>query len=285
MPRERILITVKTYPALSKKYGETVCTAGLREDGSWMRIYPVPFRRLDEEQQYGKYDWIEGDFVRNTHDHRHETFRPVDVNNITVAGKMGTANGWRERKALVLGKTRVETRLTPLCKATKDAPKTSASLAVFKPAKLLDFYWESDDREWDRERLAEMQDKARQSEFDFAQADAWRLIFEIIDKLPYKFFYKFEDADNRVSCLQLLDWECGQLFWNCFRRTDEKLGLVERENEALEKVRQKYWDDFLRKDTHFFIGTLQQYHGLSDTPWNIIGVFYPPHMDQLELGL
>lgn len=44
---ERILITVKTYPTLSAKYGELVCTAGLREDGSWIRIYPVPFRLLD----------------------------------------------------------------------------------------------------------------------------------------------------------------------------------------------------------------------------------------------
>jgi hypothetical protein len=57
MPTERVLITVKTYPTLSRKYGETVCTAGVRADGSWMRIYPVPFRRLDEEEQYKKFEW------------------------------------------------------------------------------------------------------------------------------------------------------------------------------------------------------------------------------------
>jgi hypothetical protein len=44
--REKILITVKTYPVISKKYQETVCTAGLREDGSWVRLYPVPFRTM-----------------------------------------------------------------------------------------------------------------------------------------------------------------------------------------------------------------------------------------------
>ena len=44
---DRILVTVKTYPELSKTYGETVCTAGLREDGTWVRLYPVPFRRLE----------------------------------------------------------------------------------------------------------------------------------------------------------------------------------------------------------------------------------------------
>jgi len=40
MGKERVLITVKTYPTLSRKYGETVCTAAVREDGSWVRIYP-----------------------------------------------------------------------------------------------------------------------------------------------------------------------------------------------------------------------------------------------------
>ena len=51
MDKQRVLTTVKTYPTLSRKYGETVCTAGLREDGSWVRMYPVPFRRLDEAEQ------------------------------------------------------------------------------------------------------------------------------------------------------------------------------------------------------------------------------------------
>jgi hypothetical protein len=51
MEKQRVLITVKTYPTLSRKYGETVCTAGVRPDGSWVRIYPVPFRRLEEAEQ------------------------------------------------------------------------------------------------------------------------------------------------------------------------------------------------------------------------------------------
>ena len=59
MAVERVLVTVKTYPCLSQKYDELVCTAGLREDGSWIRIYPVPFRKLNPYSQYKKYDWIE----------------------------------------------------------------------------------------------------------------------------------------------------------------------------------------------------------------------------------
>src|SRR5262245_56455470 len=79
MPKEKILITVKTYPTLSQKYGETVCTAGVRPDGSWIRLYPIPFRRLDEQQQYSKFDWIEGDLVKSRSDPRPETYHPADV--------------------------------------------------------------------------------------------------------------------------------------------------------------------------------------------------------------
>ena len=86
---QRVLITVKTYPTLSRKYGETVCTAGVREDGSWVRIYPVPFRRLNEEQQYRKYDWLEARLVRNTSDPRPETFRPSI--QPTSSGRWGTS--------------------------------------------------------------------------------------------------------------------------------------------------------------------------------------------------
>jgi hypothetical protein len=46
MSEERVLVTVKTYPTLSRRDGELVCTAGVRADGSWVRLYPVPFGRL-----------------------------------------------------------------------------------------------------------------------------------------------------------------------------------------------------------------------------------------------
>ena len=35
----KVFITVKTYPTLSKSYDELVCTAGILDDGSWIRVY------------------------------------------------------------------------------------------------------------------------------------------------------------------------------------------------------------------------------------------------------
>ena len=102
--RERIHITVKTYPTLSLSYGETVCTAGVREDGSWVRLYPVPFRRLDQEGRYKKYDWIECDIIRRTDDFRSESHSPTNFAQLRPVGHMGTENLWRERREFVTGK-------------------------------------------------------------------------------------------------------------------------------------------------------------------------------------
>ena len=48
MPKKKILISVTTYPLPSRSYDELVCTAGFLEDGSWIRIYPVPLSFLKE---------------------------------------------------------------------------------------------------------------------------------------------------------------------------------------------------------------------------------------------
>ena len=49
---------VKAYPALSRTYGEVSCVAGVEmtADGPrWMRFYPVPFRSLEDDKQFRKY--------------------------------------------------------------------------------------------------------------------------------------------------------------------------------------------------------------------------------------
>ena len=79
MAKTKVLITVKTYPTLSAKYDELVCTAGFKEDGKWIRIYPVPFRKKSYNQQYKKYDWIEVDLIKNTSDFRPDSFRPKSI--------------------------------------------------------------------------------------------------------------------------------------------------------------------------------------------------------------
>jgi len=72
--RAQVLILAKTYPELSRKYAETVCTAGIRDNGRPIRLYPVPLRYLTEEAQYRLYDWIEVLIRKSSRDPRPESY-------------------------------------------------------------------------------------------------------------------------------------------------------------------------------------------------------------------
>ena len=77
--RARIMITVKTYPELSARYHETSCLAGIRLDQGTpqhVRLFPVPFRLLNEESQFAKYSIVEVDVQRHHGDRRPESLRP-----------------------------------------------------------------------------------------------------------------------------------------------------------------------------------------------------------------
>ena len=266
MPVERVLITVKTYPTLSKTYGETVCTAGLTKDGNWIRIYPIPFRRIEDlEKRYHKYEWIECDLVRNTaKDKRPESRRPADIDSIRCDGRIGTENQWRERRTLILEKGQVFTNMQELI---EDAKADKRSLATFKPKKVIDFVVEQDEREWDEKKLDEI--RKQLSQHDLFENNEWRKTFKVVDKLPYKFSYRFSDDTDQERTLMILDWELGALFWK-YGRDDEEL--------AIQKVRQKYFDEFVKTDLHFFLGTTRQWHSVAPNPWVIIGVAQFPFL-------
>ena len=268
----RILVTVKTYPTLSRKYGETVCTAGLREDGSWVRIYPVPFRSLHEHERYSKFDWISCPLVRNAKDPRPESYHPVDIDDLRPTGHMGTDKGWRDRRQIVLRTAKVYDRLDLLIDEAKSYKR---SLAVFKPNNIRDLIWEEEDPEWDQDKLRQMLEDASQPSL-FAD-DIRHRQFKIIPKLPYSFSYRFADVAGKNSELQILDWEIGALYWNCLSSCGgDKEG-------AIEKVRHKYIDDFMKKDLHFFLGTTQRWQSVAPNPWVIVGVFPIPHEEQIDL--
>lgn len=97
METERILITVRTYPILSTKYIETVCTAGINDKGEWRRLYPVPLRFLEDEKQYKTFDIVKVK-LRSNPDGRPESRRP-DTATLQVVGHL---DHWPERRDWVL---------------------------------------------------------------------------------------------------------------------------------------------------------------------------------------
>jgi len=155
MALTKVLVTVKTYPTISSKYDELVCTAGFREDGTWVRIYPIQFRKKSYDEQYKKYDWIEIDLVKNKSDFRPESYRPYSYDSdIKILEHIDTKNNWAERKKVVLGK--IYYNLSELIAESKNK-NICTSLAVFKPSKVLDFTIEEVEREWDKTKLAKLE--------------------------------------------------------------------------------------------------------------------------------
>lgn len=275
--RTKVLLTVTTYPLPSKTYDELVCTAGMLEDGRWIRIYPVPLSLLMDLKTRKlnaslKYTWVELGLERRTKDFRPESYSPKhkDLSDLKVLDHLDTTNDWELRKQACL--KQVYTSMEQLLADSK--PPTSVSLAAYKPKRIIDLVIEASDEDWDP-----MYHELRKQTDLFAPEEQVEPK-ELIRKIPWKFSYRFEDENGKVRKLMIEDWEIGALYWNCLGRANGN------EQEALRLVRQKYEEEFLTKcDVTLFLGTTLAFHAKNaPNPFVIIGVFYPRKRDQLKLS-
>lgn len=277
MAKTKVLITVTTYPLPSRSYDELVCTAGITDQGNWIRIYPVPLQflkgmRNDGKLQTYKYTWIEFDLKKRTDDFRPESHSPIDYTfkDITIGDSIDTKHNWNARKFYCT--KNVYKNITQLIDDSKE-PK-NISLATFKPTEFVSFDIEQDEREWKQE----WKEQINQLQINFDEPDNVSKR-ELIPKLPYKFYYKFKDENGTVSRLMIEDWEIGALYWNCLSKANGD------ETIALQKVREKFEHDFMNnKDLYLFLGTTKEWHmRRSKNPFVIIGVFYPAKEIQMSL--
>lgn len=267
--RKRVLVTVKAYPLPSRAYGELVCTAGFLEDGSWVRIYPVPYRFLRSNKYVAKYQWIELDLKRRSpkQDFRPESYRPLssELADMTVGEKVGTGRqrDWAARRDLCLRDVYTSRR-----KLVEDAyAERPVSLATFRPSAILGLAVEEVEREWSETWQAQL----RELDLFTPAVQPGTEGKALVPKLPYRFSYRFRDEDGAESKLMIEDWEIGALYWNCLRDAEGD------EVVAVAKVRQKYESLAAERDVHLFLGTTLQYHRRKVlNPFVIVGVFYPP---------
>jgi len=243
----KILIVAKTYPYPSSKYREIVCTAGVMEDGSWIRLYPIDYRYRNYSQWYKKYQWVEVDVIKYKHDRRIETHKPISELRL-----LNIVNDWTERKHIILkGGTRTA------CWLAKQNHE-NISLSIIKPRKIIDFIWEDDAKEWESWQTQKM------SQLGLFDANKPKPL----EKIPYKFSYEYlcEDDQCQKHKMIIADWEINALYRNMKSKYDEKT--------ALKKVKEKFIDDLWRKrDLYFILGTTSRFY-----TWIIIGVFYPPKL-------
>lgn len=97
-----VLVTVKAAPNPSAKSGETVCVAGMglsqdRTKARWIRLYPVNFRFLEQDQRFKKYDIIRVRAAPAAGDTRVESWRP-DMSTMRVVDHL---DPWKRRRDLL----------------------------------------------------------------------------------------------------------------------------------------------------------------------------------------
>lgn len=256
--RKRVLIVVRTYPVPAHKGTEVSCTAGVTEDRQWIRLFPVPYRFLQQDQRFTKYQWVEVEIRKATGDTRPESFN-LNIDTLHPLETVSTERGWRKRKE-ILGEL-----VRPSMCAIRDERDRDGhpTLGLFKPHTITRLIIEPDATGWSAEQLATLQ---QQDLFGHAPK-------EQLEKLPYIFKYEYRCSDegckgHNMTCF---DWEMGQ----AYRRWREQYG-----EQWEEKFRQRFEREMIEKnDTHFFVGTMHQHPGT----WIIIGLFYPPKLLQQDL--
>ena len=177
--KKKILVTVKAYPEKSRKHGQVVCTAGITDDGDWIRLYPMPFSTFLGPGKIQRYDWIEAECEKVTDEKlkRKESYRVRDgsVNILDRSLSLGKLKGktpWEKRNALVLPK------IAPSLEHLEEQyGKDKTSLGLIKPREVIEFFTRE-----------ELQQPPEPKEF---QRSLDNQIIPIVDAIPHIFAYKF----------------------------------------------------------------------------------------------
>ncbi len=261
---ERLLIVTKTYPAPSTKHRETSCVAAINDAGQFRRLYPVPFRLLDGDQRFKKWEWIEAKVQRANDDKRpesHRIFVDTVVRNDEV---VGTDNYWEERRRWIEPHVRTDFDDIETRRAEKESQRggSGETLAYLRPHRILGLeISEARNPDWteeERAKLVHKQDGLFDSEELRVQAQ--------LRKLPHDFYYRYECESvggRKEYKHKITDWEVGALYWNVRRSHREKWEQPFREKLEVE---------FSAKDMLFLMGTM---HRFPDS-WLIVGLAYPP---------
>jgi len=246
-----VLITVKAVPRPSRKYGETVCVAGVTREEGLIRLYPVMFRDLPDPQRFKKYQWVNMRLCRHARDSRPESYRP-DLGSLKPGRCVGTSNGWAKRRRLVL-----PLASKSMCEIMRLQEREGKSLGIFKPSTVEDLVIEDCPAQWDARRRETL---GQQMFFTGRKKP--------LEKVPFTFKYRYHcsDACCPGHTQSIIDWEIAQLYRNVRRAGSGA--------EIKRKIREKFLDELCGSDreTYFFTGNMARHRN----SFLILGVFWPP---------
>ena len=246
----RVLILVKALPHPSRRYGETVCCAGVTADGRWKRLFPVRFRQL-RENRFRRWQWVNFQYRPPTSDRRPESCHVAEETITPGSILTGSERG------------RLLERL--ISRSAKDARAVGASLTLIRPTNSR-FYWRAKvAAEIEQERLAYRAAVSQRGLFD-------RDDLRALEPVPYHFRFAYEDGDGKHhgTCE---DWETSTTFW--------KWRWEYGEASALDRLSGVFNDEYPRKGMVFAMGNM----AARPQVWLLLGVIRLDAERQIGLGL
>jgi hypothetical protein len=195
---DRVLVVVKASPQPSRQYGDTVCVAGVDMNAEWprwVRLYPVPFRYLDGERQFKKYDVI-GVHTRHAGGDKRPESRKIAASTIEVLAHLGD---WKRRAPWVeplAGPTMCE-----LLTATK-ADINAQSLGAVRAAEAIELRF-TRHAGWSAHELERFQEYRQQGDL-FAETPP-----RLLDAPPWivHLVYRCEARRCARHEQRIIDWE------------------------------------------------------------------------------
>lgn len=211
----RVFIIAKTYPELSSRYGETVCTAAVDEAGNPLRLYPIPFRYLTGAQKFKRYQWVDAELQTSRHDARPES-RTVQPGSIRLEeGVPATPDEWGRRADIVLQSPAWQfSSMHSLFEAQRSAGR---SLAFVRPRLITGVTFRRRAIEDARTFQEKMQELRKQKTIARQQLDLFeRTLPSAMKNLEYVgervcIDWRCGDEDCAGHSMQVLDWEICEL--------------------------------------------------------------------------
>ena len=263
MSKKNILIIVKTYPEISRKYTETVCTAGVLADSkTFVRLYPIRFRYLEGKMQFKKYQWIRADITKATSDPRPESYNiapdSIELRDMIPAGKT-----WEERCSWLLN----EKTVFPSVEALRVAQENDGtSLGIVKP-KIVD-------------RIIIRQRDSKEVEEAIAKKDSVVNQLDLFEEkkdlyiLPVRIMIEFSCNDSNCTGhkMSILDWEFAQLYRKVIKGVDWQ-----------DKIKSKILDEIFaeNRDTRIILGNMVSH----PQTFCVLGFFWPPKRQGRQVQL
>src|SRR5580658_8518509 len=99
--KKTALIVVRTYPTPAKQGAEVSCTAAITDKGEWLRLFPVPWRYLPDDQRFRKYEWVDLTVERASSDSRPESYR-LKQDGIKIVSFLEPGAEWFARKEIII---------------------------------------------------------------------------------------------------------------------------------------------------------------------------------------